>query len=566
MPIRLPRYVPQVDIPSSVPYGQASGAAFAAPYAAAAGGLDSVSRSLGQMYADFQREALKLQAAESAVMRENLVGYVKDRYTGDELEARGAGEEPEQYEARARGALDQHINTALEQVQDPLGKALVGKELAQWKQGQQAAIRTQAFKMRIERTQAITGTLLDRDATEAIISTDPEVQRAAYARGIGRIRDLVATGVYSGEAGNAALLKFNEQVGDGTARLKFQNPAERPGVIAMLQAGKWPGIPADKQMVLANTLMGQMDAQIRRDDAAAEKAFKKYREPEMTSLMQAAVEKAPDFMERLKRQVGPLGISDTEYQRLVHEYQSPVKDNPSDPATLDSVIIGTHSLYPTMSDQELDALKARRLLSRQDWKEAKDKANATRRHNLEYGQTRAHQQYVDADKLLRAELGIPQFAAIESLDPVTKRAYARGLRELQARADAFPGGTEAAGEVIKDIVPRLKIQIGSQAQETERELVQSLDVKYRPGPYTTETGLAAIGGAMNRLSKDFSAGKISKGQLDIQVDYLRRLHELVSQRMKLQVSELEKAATTRSATPASPTRSGRGNVPAARPD
>lgn len=564
MPIKIPRYTSQIGIPDSVPYGQASGAAWAAPYAAASGGLTDVSNTLGAIYKQYQQEAAKLQAAEASVLRENLIGTAKDGYAGDELELRGQGLEPEQYEAQGRAALQARMQGVMEQVQDPMTRALIGKELAQYQSSESVKLRTQAFKMRVERTQAITGTLLDRDANEAITSLDPDKQQEAYRRGLGRIQELVATGVYSGEAGNAALMRFNEMIGEGTAAVAFRDPTRRGAVIAQLQAGRWPGINALKQQALAKSLTNDLDTLQKKDDAEAKKAWDQGYKTTVSDLYQRAVDKTlTDAEFRAATETWTLSRED---QHAIREaLTAPIKDQPSDPATLDRVIIGTHGLVPTMSDKELDALHAQKLLSTRDWKEAKDKANGTIRHNEERGQTLASQQQSQAEQMLRAELGISQMAVIENLDPVTKRAYARGMRELTARSNAFPGGKEPPLDVIKDIVPRLKTQIGAQAQETERELVQSLSPAYRPGPYTPDTGMAAIGGAMNRLAQDFSNGKISKGQRDIQVEYLARLHDIVKQRLARRIEDAEKGTQPARAT-AAPKPAGRGNVPAARPD
>lgn len=256
---RLPRYAPQIDVPSSVPYGQASGAAWAAPYAAAGTGLEAVSKTLGDLYQDYQREQAKLQAAESTVLRENLIGSVKDQYAGAELEARGSGMAPEQYEATVRGALDNAVNTALERVPDPMSKALIGRELAQWKAGKVVEARTHAFKARVERVQSLSGEQLEGYANEAIFGSEATAQ-PAYTKGLTLIRDLVATGVYSGEQGKGALSQYNERVGTGTASRWFKNPTLRESVLKQLNAGEWIGIPADKQPALAESLVKSLNA------------------------------------------------------------------------------------------------------------------------------------------------------------------------------------------------------------------------------------------------------------------------------------------------------------------
>jgi len=317
MPIKIPRYTSQIGIPDSVPYGQASGAAWAAPYAAAAGGLDSVANTLGAIYKQYQQEAAKLQAAEASVLRENLVGSVKDQYAGAELDARGAGMEPEQYEATVRAALDQHVNTALEQVQDPMGKAIIGKELAQWKAGKVVEARGQAWRMRVERVQSLSGEQLEQYANEAIFGTEQTAQ-AAYNKGLKLINDLVVTTVYSGEQGKGALALYNEKVGTGTATRWFNDPALRPSILKQLEAGEWIGIPAEKQPALAEKLVGKLNAERKQAKDDAREATEEAERRAVLAIRDAATpEQLADVEQQVREWAATRTIAPTS-ERLEH--------------------------------------------------------------------------------------------------------------------------------------------------------------------------------------------------------------------------------------------------------
>lgn len=276
MPIKIPRYTSQVDIPGSVPYGQASGAAWAAPYAEMGTGLRDVTRTLTEISDQYRREADKLKAAESAVMRESLIGTVKDGWAGDELDLRGRGLEPEAYEAEAKSTLARRVQDAMGGLQDPMTKALVGKELAQFQTQEAVKVRGQAFRMRVERVQALAGSVMDRFADQAVLAPTEDERDTAYRKGVAHILNLVDTTVLSGEQGKAALAQLNQRVRLGEIRTGFDQADEKgqERIIRRLESGGYAPLPVEQQVRLAEGFQKRLDAAERDRQREADKKDK----------------------------------------------------------------------------------------------------------------------------------------------------------------------------------------------------------------------------------------------------------------------------------------------------
>ena len=286
---KLLRLPPQTGIPGSLPYAQASPAAFGAVAGAVEeGGAEVTRTSLAlldqqtKIQQALTREDIKLNLAET-------MAALKDEYARRDIATRGRlGSrdpnadpvdpanrplEPSQY----HGAMAQEAGRLLEMYQ---GRLKYPESVSQFRaqaipflSEQNIKARYEGFKLQNAMLETRDGLLLDQASNQAVTGGTAAERNTAVSAGLDLIRSGVESGRYSGEQGAGKLLGFLKSIDRGTARRDFADDALRENIRGRLMSGTYgTTLPAEEQMILGRTLQQEFTARQRQQDADLDKA------------------------------------------------------------------------------------------------------------------------------------------------------------------------------------------------------------------------------------------------------------------------------------------------------
>src|SRR3990172_4873825 len=141
---QLLRIQPQEDVPSRVPYGQATPAEFGADVSGAiAQGAQDVSRSALYAVQQFQVAEANRRKVDDQIQRGMVLAQLGETVTGDLQELRLKGLEPEQYEAEGARLIQQRVQAAQATIRDPQGQQRFQLDAAQFTAKARTELKTE---------------------------------------------------------------------------------------------------------------------------------------------------------------------------------------------------------------------------------------------------------------------------------------------------------------------------------------------------------------------------------------------------------------------------------------
>ncbi len=525
---RLQRILPSAEIPSQVPYGQASPAVFGAEAATIGESARFVQQATDQyekVQGALTQEDMKLNLIET-------MSALKDEYAKREIDTRsrlGEGEaDPNSPNSLARaGGLDP---TQYHPVMVRNGQELLRKYESQLKYPDSVATfraqalpflteqgikaRNRGFDLQQSGLEARDGMLLNKAANLAVTAPTEQERRAAFREGLDIIQSGINAGRYFGEAGASKLTGFLKSVDEGTARRDFRVPELSASVVERLLAGQFSvHMSATEQMNLGKTLQTQSDHDYQRSREAIDKWWKEQQQGFVRDKMQEAANKTLNLAQ-FEQDAKDWRLSREDYSAIRAELAKPAEEPASDRATLDFVISDTHSQYPRSTEKSLKAFHDAEKLNTRDWTAALDRLRETKEALLSKAESQRMQAYHDGLEDLRNRLGVPTLW--EKLDPVQKKAWSLAQTAYRQRAWPLRQGAEAPSAVVEDIAPKYLGTMGSEARMDRERLIGLAREQGYSTPQQVET--------------DFRAGRITEGRRNS----LLNLFNEIKAKMKLE--------------------------------
>lgn len=273
---RLPRYAPQIDVPSSVPYGQASGDAWAAPYAAAGAGLAGVSRTINEFVEDQQRLQKKKRESQQALEGFRLL--MDARLGFDDVE-RAAKEQNDHasYEQTVTGGYQNVIGTAMGGTNDPEVQALLAKKLGELALEGRIKARTYATELYTGQGRAEMADKLTVARDMITGTADPRERARLTGLAEGAIRAQVGS-LYKPEEAQKAIAAFKRDLQESQALVYMRTEPKATAEALMTGGAGYEQLPADTRARLAGQAMNIDEAQQRDVVRIAEKNEKQLQE------------------------------------------------------------------------------------------------------------------------------------------------------------------------------------------------------------------------------------------------------------------------------------------------
>lgn len=416
--------------------------------------------------------------------------------------------QPKDYAATFSQEIDRMVEDSARGLKYPGLERQYRAHVAEWVGRQKIEALNRGIKLQHEAI-VLTDDLAAREEANTAVFGAPEERQQAFQARLGRIQSFVARGIYSGEKGAALTKEFLGNVERGEAQRDFRIAERRPVVMDRLVSGQYKHIPPAESLELARTLQDRMDTQTRQAEADARREFGEERDTIVRDLFSRAADGTLTKAE-LDQWAPRWRMTREQYEQVLNEIRRPVaeKDTPSDPATRERVEMDTHSARPTMTEDDVRALRDRVLLNRKDALAAMDRLRAARK-DVESEQMQRHNQ---GEQSLRAALGIT--SPLDVLDQPTKKAYNLALQEYTRRSSAY-GGKEDPLAVVESLIPRYQKMLGQDSRVTEQQAAALLR-------YPSAAALEAA-----RQSKAISEGEYQSQKLMfMEADRLRREREL----------------------------------------
>jgi hypothetical protein len=478
---KLLRIEPQADIPSRVPYGQASAAEFGVDTSGAiaqgsqavGGALLQATDQYGKMYRALGNEDRKLNLLET-------LSALKDEYAARDIETKGQlgtsvdpatgqtqGLDPVQYVPTMQGVQGQLLQKYEKLLKYPDTAAAFRAQALPFLTTEGIKARYEGLKLQTALIVTRDGMQIDRLVNQAVLAPTETEQRAAFGQALDIVREGVQSGRYSGDQGASKIKGILSAVDRGTAMRDFRNPDLRVSVIDRLVTGTFSKqMNAEEQYGLAHTMQTQFDAeQTRRENKAEKEAAKIVKDATAELYRQAQTKTKADGTPMTVSDIHAasrlLSLPRTEIEALTSALQKPLDESPSNPQILARVSADVHGMAPTISEAKLKGYLASGDLNLKDFNTLLEKRTSRMTHLQEHGQSQVMQQHSAAVQRLKAALGIPDIMP-DNIDPSRLQAYDGALRELDSKSSAMPGGKDPPLSIVDDVIARWKPLVANQ--------------------------------------------------------------------------------------------------------
>jgi hypothetical protein len=484
-------------VPSEIPYGRASAAAYAAPSLA----VGNMGEALGSISDQMVEAERKVQAARDTLkMNEVLATF---RSEGDIL-----AESPN----TSLSAQENRLNHA--KVMAPRLTELI-----------KAAGITDPTLERTLRAHAV-GTLshqgvvmwkntstkqvleIDQNARAQLAALERQGTPEATQEALDFIAGLTAGGVWDGRT--AEILKervIQGGINNATARGLLTDP--RAELIKMdLKQGIYQyadDAELNRVRNAAVTAIHQRMAEEEKEQKKREKAAEEDRKALVDEYDSRAAAGTLTLNEVESARKARILIGE-DYRRVLKSIQEP-KTGPSDPDLLATYLLDAESVSPKHTAAEIDKAyyafaNGNPGLNLKDAADIKSKLRARADHKLSKGETDIGRRHGQAEQQLRANLGIT--GLLEAITQDQKKSYSMALGELTRRSSYFDGEEDPIA-VVEDISPRYQAVIRSDFD---------MSVGKKRKTLSNDNPTESVESNMKRLEKDYKAGKVPKSVYD----------------------------------------------------
>lgn len=486
---QIPRYIVETGVPSGTGQRYMSGEIpSAAPIVAQAAG--QIAQASTSFVNAFTKANQTLTNEDMKLDIDDKVGQVKQAYGAEELRLQEQGIHPDQYPELMDKAMRRATDDATNALKYPESRGAFQLKMRPFQTEQWLKARKDALGIKYAQIGTMAEVQQQEDVNAVVFGPTPEVRQQAMDRAVGRISDLVSSGVWGGPKGSAQYEKLLAQVQEGQVLKAMDNPATRIDMLQKLDRGELTALSPQRQLELRNQQMDKLEAQLKRRDDLLEKTFNEGREMALSQVTTEALN-GTMTLERFDIYSNHWRFKDTDIIRIrdIMARDPKSKEGSSTPDIYDRALVGTHTARPTVTQQQLNQwhdefrrTNGARGLNTPDWKTMTEQLRSTSEGLRREGESDLSRTHSQAEQRLRAAIGIPDIIPA-GMDAKVQRLWDQALTELTNRSNA-PGmrGRENPLKVVDEIVARPGIlgALGQNARRTATELGASLPTGETP--------------------------------------------------------------------------------------